>query len=78
MEARIKRRPGAAAYLGMSEQTFGRKSRSDPTFPKPIDVSEGITGYDVRDLDRWLDARPRLAPGARGLRGERKHEPEAA
>lgn len=75
---RIKRKPEAAAYLGISTNTLARLSRTDPSFPRRIDISPGATGYDVEDLDRWLASRPRLEPGSRGLRGERKSEPEAA
>ena len=69
--ARILRRRAAAAYVGMSEPTFGRISQADTSFSRPIAISVGITGWDTRALDAWIDARPRLAPGERGLRGER-------
>jgi predicted DNA-binding transcriptional regulator AlpA len=77
-QKRILRRPEQAAYLGMSEQTLGRISRTDPTFPKSIAISPGISGRDIEELDRWIASRPRLAPGERGLRGEKPKTEEAA
>jgi hypothetical protein len=65
---------GGAALLDMSPAKFDRLRREDPAFPRGVDF-EGHTKYFVEELRRYADSRPRLAPGDRGLRGERPRRP---
>lgn len=52
---RILRTPGAAAYVGLSPSTLEKKrlSGDGPAF---LRLGGRAVGYDVRDLDAWLDA----------------------
>ena len=51
---RILRTPEAAAYVGLSASTLEKKrlSRDGPRF---IRLGGRAVGYDIRDLDAWLD-----------------------
>jgi predicted DNA-binding transcriptional regulator AlpA len=51
---RILRTPRAAEYVGLSPSTLEKKrlSGGGPTF---IRLGGRAVGYDVRDLDAWLD-----------------------
>ena len=51
---RILRTPDAAAYLGLSASTL-EKMRSKGGGPRFKRLGGRAIGYDVRDLDRWLD-----------------------
>ena len=55
---RILRTPGAAGYLGLSPSTLEKKrlSGGGPVF---IRLGGRAVGYDVRDLDAWLEEQRR-------------------
>lgn len=40
-----------------SRATPWRKAKSDPTFPKPVVVSAGITGWVESEVVAWVQAR---------------------
>lgn len=63
-ESRIKRPPLAAAYIGVSESTLRRLSKT-PDGPKPIKLGGASVGFDVRDLDAYID-RKKAAGGQSG------------
>jgi predicted DNA-binding transcriptional regulator AlpA len=52
---RIFRTPGAAGYVGLSPSTLEKK-RLTGGGPAFIRLGGRAVGYDVRDLDAWLDA----------------------
>ncbi|WP_322046949.1 helix-turn-helix transcriptional regulator [Paraburkholderia sp. J67] len=52
--SRIKRAPDAAVYIGVSLSTLRRLSKA-PHGPKPIKLGGASVGFDVRDLDEWID-----------------------
>jgi predicted DNA-binding transcriptional regulator AlpA len=52
---RILRTPGAADYTGLSASTL-EKRRLSGDGPPFIRLGVRAVGYDVGDLDAWLDA----------------------
>ena len=60
---RILRTPGAAGYVGLSPSTLEKKrlSGGGPAF---IRLGGRAVGYDVRDLDAWLEEQRRHAANA--------------
>ena len=52
---RILRTPAAAAYLGLSPSTL-EKRRITGGGPRFVRLGGRAVGYDVRDLDAWLDS----------------------
>ena len=53
---RILRTPAAAAYLGLRPPTL-EKLRVRGTGPRFVKLGTRTVGYDVGDLDAWLEAR---------------------
>ncbi len=49
-DARVAEKIGAK-----SRATPWRKAKSDPDFPKPVKVSEGITGWIEAEVDAYLE-----------------------
>ena len=43
-----------ASSLKVGKSTVWRLSRSDPTFPKPIKLSDRITRWLESDLEDWV------------------------
>ena len=43
-----------ASSLKVGKSTAWRLSRSDPTFPKPIKLSDRITRWLESDLEDWV------------------------
>ena len=64
MEKRILRTPEAAEYLGVSASTLEKK-RLSADGPRFLRLGGRAVGYDIRDLDEWLD-RQREATGDDG------------
>jgi predicted DNA-binding transcriptional regulator AlpA len=54
MTKRIVRTPAAAEYVGLSAATLEKK-RLQGGGPRFIRLGRRAIGYDVRDLDAWLD-----------------------
>ncbi len=54
MDRRILRTPEAAEYLGLSTSTL-EKNRVAGEGPRFIRLGGRAVGYDLRDLDAWLD-----------------------
>ncbi len=63
MTQRILRTPEAAAYVGLSISTLEKK-RLTGGGPPFIRLGGRAVGYDIRDLDAWLDAQRELAQSA--------------
>lgn len=54
MEARILRPVHAAAYLGVSRMTIYRLvSRGE--LPKPLRMARNAVGWDIHDLDDYIE-----------------------
>lgn len=53
----ILRAPEAAKKAGFSVPTLWRKSKDDPDFPKPVKVSDNVTGWIESELDDFLRRR---------------------
>ncbi len=63
MERRILRTPEAAEYVGLSPATL-EKQRLIGEGPRFIRLGNRAVGYDVCDLDAWIEAQRRstIAP----------------
>jgi prophage regulatory protein len=59
-DKRVAEKIGAA-----SRATVWRKAKSEPDFPKPVKVSEGISGWVEAEIDTWLERRVATARGKR-------------
>jgi predicted DNA-binding transcriptional regulator AlpA len=56
MMRRILRTPSSAEYLGLAQSTL-EKLRANGAGPRVTRLGKRAGGYDVRDLDAWLDER---------------------
>ncbi len=56
MGPRILRTPEAASYVGLSASTL-EKMRLSGGGPRFIRLGGRAVGYELRDLDAWLDTR---------------------
>ena len=54
MSKRILRTPGASEYVGLSSSTL-EKMRLLGEGPRFVRLGGRAIGYDIRDLDAWLD-----------------------
>lgn len=69
----------AAAYLSLSTSLLQQQAQTDPTFPKPVQLSTRRVGWLTSELDAWLATRPRsncMPPAGSGY--GRKGKPQAA
>jgi predicted DNA-binding transcriptional regulator AlpA len=55
MDRRVLRTPGAAAYIGLAASTL-EKARLAGWGPPFMKLGR-VVGYDMRDLDAWLEQR---------------------
>ncbi len=55
LNRRVLRTPDAASYLGLSASTL-EKLRIAGGGPRFIRLGGRAVGYDIRDLDEWLDS----------------------
>lgn len=44
-----------------SRATVWRKARADASFPQPVKISEGITGWIEDEINAWLERRVKEA-----------------
>lgn len=51
---KLLRMKGVASMLNISRHTLRRLMKSDPTFPRFIDLSPGIRMVRARDIQAWL------------------------
>ena len=54
MPRRVLRTPGASEYVGLSTSTL-EKMRLTDEGPRFLRLGGRAVGYDIRDLDEWLD-----------------------
>jgi len=57
-QRRILRQRDAARYVALAESTLEKK-RCDGTGPPFVRLGSRAIGYDVRDLDEWIEAQKR-------------------
>jgi predicted DNA-binding transcriptional regulator AlpA len=69
MDQRVLRTQAAAAYVGLAASTLERL-RVTGGGPRFLRIGLRAVGYDVTDLDAWLDARQR-----RGARATTQGQP---
>ena len=48
--------PDVAAFLGCGVATVWRRTKDDPTFPKPIKLSERVTVWKLSELESWISS----------------------
>lgn len=48
-----------AVYVGLSPSIVQQKSKQDPDFPKPVQLSDRRVAWRTAELDAWLASRPR-------------------
>jgi prophage regulatory protein len=48
-----------AEKCGMALPTLWRKAKDDPDFPKPIKLSESLTGFVEAEVDAYLEKKVR-------------------
>jgi predicted DNA-binding transcriptional regulator AlpA len=64
---RILRTPQAAEYLSLAESTL-EKLRLSGAGPRFVRLGARAVGYDLRDLDEWIDAQKRTSTSERARR----------
>ena len=57
---RVVRREKAADYLDLPPSTFDRVRKEDPTFPKPVPLIGSVEGWDLKQIDDWIEHRKLL------------------
>ena len=68
---RILRTPEAAEYTGLGEGTL-EKMRVKAEGPPFIHLGGRAIGYDIADLDRWLDGQRQLGEAYEEKQTDRK------
>jgi len=64
-EIRILRTRGASDYLGLSMSELEKRRRAGLD-PKVVKLGARAVGYDIRDLDRFIEQRRGTRPRRRG------------
>jgi prophage regulatory protein len=59
----ISRPRQAADKLGIGLSTLWYKIKTDPEFPKPLKLSEGVTGFVDSELDAYIESRVAISRG---------------
>jgi len=54
---RILRKPAVEEILGISTSTLYRVLKNDPTFPRPILISERASGFRESELQAWIESK---------------------
>jgi len=54
---------GVATLLACGVATVWRRTKDDPTFPKPIKLSPRVTVWKLSELEAWIESR-RVQGGA--------------
>lgn len=49
--------PDVAAFLGCGVATVWRRTKDDPTFPRPIKLSERVTVWKLSEIEAWVESR---------------------
>ena len=54
-----------AQELGIARSSLFRLRVGEPSFPKPIRLSERRIAWRESEIQQWIESRPRVATGAR-------------
>ncbi len=54
---RLARDNAVAAYLDVTRQSVWAFTRNDPTFPRPLRLSDRCTRWDMDEVEAWAKAR---------------------
>lgn len=54
-----------AERYGVARGTPWRWTKSDPTFPSPVELSPGCTRWNLRDLEAWEESKNQRVASAR-------------
>ncbi|GBE14445.1 MAG TPA: AlpA family phage regulatory protein [Proteobacteria bacterium] len=54
-----------AQELGIARSSLYRLRVGEPSFPKPIRLSERRVGWRESEVQAWIESRPRVATGSR-------------
>jgi predicted DNA-binding transcriptional regulator AlpA len=54
----LMRRADAASFLALSVPTLRRREHDDPSFPKPVVISDRAVGYRTTEILQWAASRP--------------------
>lgn len=60
---RILRREQAAAYVGLRVSTWDAEVAASRV-PRPVQVTNGVKGWDRYDLDAWIEERKAMQASA--------------
>jgi len=65
MKSEVKwlRKANVAARYGVDQSTITRWSKSNPNFPKPVQISDGVTAWNLDELDAHDRARMKASHG---------------
>ena len=77
-EQLISRREGRRRVGNIGRTTEHRLIKSDPTWPRPVTITPGRSGYVLRELDQWIEARIADRGGDESQGSCEKLEPEPA
>lgn len=61
---RAIRLPELVNISGISRSSLWRKVKTDPAFPKPFKLSEGITVWDEAEVREWIEAKKSMRGAA--------------
>lgn len=50
---------GVGAKIGASRSHVWNLAKYDPDFPQPIRLSQGVTVWDEREVDTWIEGKRR-------------------
>lgn len=54
---RVLRLSGLSRLLDVSKSTIHRLRREDSEFPKPFLISKQAVGFDLAEIEAWIEAR---------------------
>lgn len=60
MADRLLRVPETLSLCGFRRTTLYRLIASDPTFPRPRQITAGLIGFKESEVTAWIEARPVL------------------
>ncbi|WP_250464220.1 AlpA family phage regulatory protein [Caballeronia sp. GAFFF2] len=63
-KGRALRPKQAAARIGFSVTSLWRYCRTRPDFPKPVQISTGMTIFFENEIDQWLELQAQRARAA--------------
>jgi predicted DNA-binding transcriptional regulator AlpA len=55
----VTRREGRRRAGNISRTSEHRLLKQDPSWPRPVEITPGLTGYYLDELEAWIESRPR-------------------